>query len=123
MYRNDRVVHVYDPELLRTFLAVAQSLCFTRSGAGLSLSQPTVSQHVRRLEQAVGRPLFVRDTRSVTLTADGEAMAGFVGMPAFRVGRGAVASRTMDPAGAAVRRVAGVAARIARSVPRACMRR
>ena len=33
--------------------------------------------HVRRLEQAVGRPLFVRDTRSVTLTADGEVMAGF----------------------------------------------
>ncbi|HEY6502061.1 MAG TPA: LysR substrate-binding domain-containing protein, partial [Streptosporangiaceae bacterium] len=26
---------------------------------------------------AVGRPLFVRDTRSVTLTVDGEAMAGF----------------------------------------------
>ena len=68
---------VYDPELLRTFLAVAQSLSFTRAGAGLSLSQPTVSQHVRRLEEAVGRPLFVRDTHSVTLTADGEAMAGF----------------------------------------------
>ena len=67
---------MYDPELLRTFLAVAQSLSFTRAGAGVSLSQPTVSQHVRRLEQAVGRPLFVRDTRSVTLTADGEAMAG-----------------------------------------------
>ena len=69
------LVPVYDPELLRTFLAVAQSLSFTRAGTGLNLSQPTVSQHVRRLEQAVGRPLFVRDTRSVTLTADGEAMA------------------------------------------------
>ena len=68
---------MYDPELLRTFLAVAQSLSFTGAGAGLSLSQPTVSQHVRRLEQAVGRPLFVRDTHSVTLTADGEAMADF----------------------------------------------
>ena len=66
---------MYDPELLRTFLAVAQSLSFTRAGAGLGLSQPTVSQHVRRLEQTVGRPLFVRDTRSVTL--DGEVMAGF----------------------------------------------
>jgi DNA-binding transcriptional LysR family regulator len=68
---------VYDPELLRTFLAVAQSLSFTRAAASLGLSQPTVSQHVRKLEQSVGRPLFVRDTRSVTLTADGEAMAGF----------------------------------------------
>lgn len=68
---------MYDPELLRTFLAVAQSLSFTRAAESLGLGQPTVSQHVRRLEAAVGRPLFVRDTRSVTLTADGEAMAGF----------------------------------------------
>jgi DNA-binding transcriptional LysR family regulator len=68
---------VYDPELLRTFLAVAQSLSFTQAGASLGLGQPTVSQHVRKLEQAVGRPLFIRDTRRVTLTADGEAMTDF----------------------------------------------
>src|SRR5258707_15749003 len=71
------VTDVYDPELLRTFLAVAQSLSFTHAAANLGLGQPTVSQHVRKLEQALGRPLFVRDTRSVTLTSDGEAMAGF----------------------------------------------
>lgn len=68
---------MYDPELLRTFVAVAQSLSFTRAGETLGLRQPTVSQHVRRLEDAVGRPLFVRDTRSVALTSDGEAMAAF----------------------------------------------
>jgi DNA-binding transcriptional LysR family regulator len=67
----------YDPEQLRTFLAVAQSLSFTQAAVRLGIRQPTVSQHVRKLEQAVGRPLFVRDTRTVTLTADGEAMAGF----------------------------------------------
>ena len=68
---------MYDPELLRTFLAVAQSLSFTRAAEGLGIRQPTVSQHVRRLEEQVGRPLFVRDTRRVALTSDGEAMAGF----------------------------------------------
>jgi DNA-binding transcriptional LysR family regulator len=68
---------VYDPELLRTFLAVAQSLSFTQAAQALGIGQPTVSQHVRKLEAAVGRSLFVRDTRSVTLTADGESMAGF----------------------------------------------
>lgn len=68
---------MYEPELLRTFLAVAQVLSFTQAGLSLGLSQSTVSQHVRKLERAVGRPLFIRDTRSVTLTADGEAMAGF----------------------------------------------
>ncbi|MEV0291150.1 LysR substrate-binding domain-containing protein [Kribbella sp. NPDC050820] len=68
---------MYEPELLRTFLAVAQSLSFTRAGASLGIGQSTVSQHVRKLEKAVGRALFLRDTRSVMLTADGEAMAGF----------------------------------------------
>ena len=68
---------MYDPDLLRSFLAVAQSLSFTRAAEALGIRQPTVSQHVRRLEDQVGRPLFVRDTRSVALTSDGEAMAGF----------------------------------------------
>lgn len=68
---------MYEPELLKTFLAVAQSLSFTRAAESLEIRQPTVSQHVRRLEEAVGRTLFVRDTRSVALTSDGEAMAGF----------------------------------------------
>ncbi|NJC72966.1 LysR family transcriptional regulator [Planosporangium thailandense] len=68
---------MYDPDQLRTFLAVAQSLSFTKAAASLGIRQPTVSQHVRKLEQAVGRPLFIRDTRTVTLTADGEAMASF----------------------------------------------
>lgn len=68
---------MYDPELLRTFLGVAEGLSFTAAGRRLGLSQPTVSQHIRRLEEQVGRPLFVRDTRSVTLTSDGEALVGF----------------------------------------------
>jgi DNA-binding transcriptional LysR family regulator len=36
-----------------------------------------VSQHIRRLEEATGRQLFARDTHSVELTGDGEAMIGF----------------------------------------------
>ena len=65
----------YDPDQLRTFLAVAQSLSFTQAADRLGIRQPTVSQHVRKLEMAVGRPLFVRDTRTVTLTADQSALA------------------------------------------------
>lgn len=68
---------MYDPTQLRTFLAVAQTLSFTRAARRLGLRQSTVSQHVRRLEDAVGRPLFARDTHSVELTEDGEAMLGF----------------------------------------------
>jgi DNA-binding transcriptional LysR family regulator len=68
---------VYDPVLLRTFLAVAGSGSFTGAGVQLGLSQPTVSQHIRRLEEAVGRPLVLRDTRDVRLTDAGDALTGF----------------------------------------------
>ena len=67
----------FDPVLLRTFLAVANGLSFTRAAEQLGISQPTVSQHVRRLEDAAGRQLVRRDTRTVALTDNGEAMAGF----------------------------------------------
>lgn len=68
---------VYDPAQLRTFLAVAQTLSFTQAARRLGVRQSTVSQHVRRLEEASGRQLFTRDTHSVQLTEDGEAMLGF----------------------------------------------
>ncbi|MEU2597556.1 LysR substrate-binding domain-containing protein [Streptomyces hirsutus] len=68
---------MYDPTQLRTFLSVAQTLSFTQAARRLGLRQSTVSQHVRRLEDATGRQLFTRDTHSVELTEDGEAMLGF----------------------------------------------
>lgn len=69
--------HVFDPTQLRTFLTVAQTLSFTQAARRLGVRQSTVSQQVRRLEEAAGRQLFARDTHSVTLTEDGEAMLGF----------------------------------------------
>lgn len=70
---------MYDPAQLRTFLAVAQTLSFTQAAHRLGVRQSTVSQHVRRLEEATGRQLFARDTHRVDLTEDGEAMLGFAG--------------------------------------------
>jgi DNA-binding transcriptional LysR family regulator len=66
-----------DPVVLRSFLAVARARNFSEAARGLGLGQPAVSQHVRRLEQQLGRRLFVRDTHSVTLTPDGTAMVTF----------------------------------------------
>ena len=63
---------MFDPVLLRTFVAVADTLSFTQAAHRLSLSQPTVSQHIRKLEQAAGRNLVNRDTRDVSLTDNGD---------------------------------------------------
>src|SRR5918999_6047049 len=68
---------MYDPAQLQTFLAVAQTRSFTQAAARLGIRQPTVSQHVRKLEGGAGRVLGPRNPHSVPITADGEAMIGF----------------------------------------------
>jgi DNA-binding transcriptional LysR family regulator len=68
---------MFDPLLLRTFVSVAETLSFTRSAQLLGLSQPTVSQHIRKLEKVAGRHLVTRDTRAVQLTDNGDALLGF----------------------------------------------
>jgi DNA-binding transcriptional LysR family regulator len=73
---SEAALAMFDPNLLATFVTVAKARSFTEAGRRLGLQQSTVSQHVRRLEEAASRRLFVRDTHSVALTADGEAMLG-----------------------------------------------
>lgn len=68
---------MFSPDFLRSFVAVADSGSFTRAAASLGLSQPTISQHVRKLEAACGRTLIDRDTRIVRLTDNGDALLGF----------------------------------------------
>lgn len=65
---------MFDPALLRTFATVARTRSFSEAARRLGIGQPTVSQHIRKLEEQSGRRLFVRDTHNVTPTADGEAM-------------------------------------------------
>jgi DNA-binding transcriptional LysR family regulator len=67
----------YPPELLTSFVTVANSRSFTEAGRRLGLGQSTISQHVRKLEGLTGRRLFERDTHSVALTEDGQAMLIF----------------------------------------------
>src|SRR3954469_10227517 len=63
-----------DPRLLRAFVTVAEELHFTRAAARLYVAQQALSRDVRRLERDLGADLFVRSTRQVALTADGERL-------------------------------------------------
>ncbi|MFJ5679880.1 LysR family transcriptional regulator [Streptomyces sp. NPDC093097] len=63
-----------DPRLLRAFTAVAEELHFTRAAARLYVAQQALSRDVRRLERELGAQLFVRTTRQVALTAQGERL-------------------------------------------------
>ncbi|HYC03614.1 MAG TPA: transcriptional regulator GcvA [Azospirillaceae bacterium] len=56
---------------LRTFEAAARHLSFTRAAEELAVTQAAVSYQIRQLEEHVGRPLFLRLTRSLALTEAG----------------------------------------------------
>jgi len=66
-----------DPVLLRTFLLIAEGASFSQAGRKLGLSQSSVSDHVRKLEKSVGHQLLIRDTHSIAVTPQGEAMIEF----------------------------------------------
>ncbi len=51
---------------------VAKSGSFTRAAARLYVTEPTVSQQIRRLEKELGVKLFTRSTRSVSVTEAGK---------------------------------------------------
>jgi DNA-binding transcriptional LysR family regulator len=65
---------------LQSFVAVEQLGSFTLAAERLGLGQSTVSQHIQRLESALGRRLLARDTHRVVLTGDGEALLGHARM-------------------------------------------
>lgn len=58
---------------LQAFQAVAQEASFTKAAIRLGLDKSKVSRDVRGLEERLGATLLIRSTRSVRLTAEGEA--------------------------------------------------
>lgn len=59
---------------LRYFIAVADTLNFSRAAESVYLSQSALSRQIMDLEKEVGVPLFNRSTRQVTLTDAGRAL-------------------------------------------------
>ncbi len=66
-----------DLHQLRVFHAAVQSGGFTRAGEKLHLSQSTVSQHIKLLEDELGSPLFLRVGKRVQVTEAGKVLVQY----------------------------------------------
>lgn len=64
-------------DLLRAFIAVAETRHFTRAAERLNRGQSAVSMQIKRLEKAVGQKLLIRNRRHVTPTVEGEKLLGY----------------------------------------------
>jgi len=60
---------------LEAVVALAESLHFGRAAERLHVSQPALSKRLRRIEERIGGPLFVRRYRDVRLTEAGRLLA------------------------------------------------
>ncbi len=63
-----------DLRLLEVFCAVYSELSFSKAGEKLHISQPTVSSHIRNLEESLGVRLFDRLPRQIVPTAAGRIL-------------------------------------------------
>lgn len=61
-------------DLLRHFVAIAETRVMVRAANKVGRSQAALSQQVKRLEAEVGQTLMIRSGRGITLTAHGERL-------------------------------------------------
>jgi len=66
-----------DPSLLRSFVLVADLGSVSRAAEVVHLTQSAVSAQIKRLEEQLGCRVLKRTTRSIELTAQGEALLGY----------------------------------------------
>lgn len=61
-------------ELYKVFYYVASTLSFSEASKKLFISQSAVSQSIKSLEKKLGQTLFIRSTKKVSLTPEGEIL-------------------------------------------------
>ncbi|NLN83012.1 MAG: LysR family transcriptional regulator [Firmicutes bacterium] len=69
---------IFDNKQLEIFLAVARTKSFSKAAESLYLSQPTISAHIKNLEEDLNTKLFIRSTKEITLTPSGTALLPYV---------------------------------------------
>lgn len=62
---------------LEAFVKVAESGSFSKAAKELFLTQPTISAHISSLEKELNVRLFVRNTKEVKMSGDGETLYGY----------------------------------------------
>ncbi|WP_149195653.1 LysR family transcriptional regulator [Luteimonas suaedae] len=65
-----------ETDALQTFVAIAETASFTRGAQRVFRTPSAVSMKIKRLEEMLGRTLFVREARRVRLTPEGEVLLG-----------------------------------------------
>ena len=65
---------MFDTDLLRTFVRIVEAGSFAGAAQAVGRTPSAVSMQIKRLEEAVGRPLLRRSARGVQLTAEGEVL-------------------------------------------------
>lgn len=58
----------------RIFYAVARAGNISRAAKELFISQPAISKSISKLEESLGMALFIRNSRGVSLTAEGQVL-------------------------------------------------
>ena len=66
-----------DVDLLKTFLAIADTGSFTKAAEEVHKTQSAISMQMKRLEELLGVPLFAKDGRMSRFTPDGERLVDY----------------------------------------------
>lgn len=67
-----------DLELYKVFYAVAKNKHMTRASEELHISQPAISQSIKKLEEQLGGTLFLRSNKGMELTEEGKMFFEYV---------------------------------------------
>ncbi|MFD5854031.1 LysR family transcriptional regulator, partial [Cytobacillus pseudoceanisediminis] len=75
-------IYIMQLDLYRVFYVTAMEKNFSKAAKKLYITQPSVSHAIKQLEERLGIELFVRTSRGVTMTNEGETLFGYIS-PAF----------------------------------------